>query len=111
VPGFTARTNPVVGNSLKLDLDNSAGVSTAGLLVIGLSKANISTGKGGTLLVTPFLFLPLSLPAGGLTLSGQVPNDPALYGFELYLQALELDAGASKGLSFTRGLDLFFGFN
>jgi hypothetical protein len=111
IPAFTARADPVVGKSLKLDLDNSAGVSTAGMLVLGLSKANIPTGKGGSLLVTPFLFLPLSLPAGGLTLSGQVPDDPALYGFHLYLQALEADAGASKGLSFTRGLDLFFGFN
>ena len=54
--------------------------------------------------------LPLSLPAGGLTLSGTVPNDPALYGFHLYLQALELDAGASKGFSFTPGLDLLLGF-
>jgi hypothetical protein len=111
VPAFTARSNPVVGKSLKLDLDNSRGATTAGLLALGLSKANIPTGKGGTLLVTPFEFIPLSVPATGLTLSGQVPNDPTLYGFELFLQVLEVDPGASKGLSFTRGLDLFFGFD
>jgi hypothetical protein len=29
----------------------------------------------------------------------------------LYLQALELDPVASKGWSFTRGLDLLFGFD
>jgi hypothetical protein len=111
VPALTARTDPVVGKSLKVDLDDSAGVSTAGLLMLGFAEASIPTGKGGTLLVAPFLSIPLALPAGGLTFSGQVPNDPALYGFDLYLQALEADAGASKGISFTRGLDLFFGFN
>jgi hypothetical protein len=40
-----------------------------------------------------------------------VPDVPSLYGIDLYLQALELDAGATKGISFTRGLDLFLGFN
>jgi hypothetical protein len=111
VPAFLPLSDPVVGKSLKLNLDNSAGVKTAGLLVLGFSEASIKTGKGGTLLVTPFDFIPLSLPAGGLTLSGKVPDDPSLYGLDLYLQALELDGGASKGISFTRGLDLFFGYD
>ena len=109
VPAFLPLSDPVVGKSLKLNLDNSAGVSTAGILILGFSKDSIPTGKGGTILVTPFDFIPLAIPAGGLTLSGKVPDDPSLYGFELYLQVLELDAGASKGISFTRGLDLFFG--
>ena len=110
VPGLTAQSDPVVGKPLTLDLDDSAGVTTPGLLLIGLGKANIQTGKGGTILVDPLLFIPLSVPASGLTLSGQIPNDPSLYGLDLYLQALELDRGASKGLSFTRGLDLSLGF-
>jgi FG-GAP repeat protein len=111
VPAFIPLSDPIVGKTLKISLDNSAGVSTAAILVIGLDKASIPTGKGGTLLVDPLLFESLTLPAGGLTLSGKVPDDPTLYGLDLYLQALELDAGASKGISFTRGLDLFFGFN
>jgi hypothetical protein len=111
VPAFTARSNPVVGKSLKLDLDNSRGASTAGLLFLGLASGSTQTGKGGTLLVDSFELIPLSVPATGLTLSGQVPDDPSLYGFELFLQVIEVDPGASKGLSFTRGLELFFGFN
>jgi hypothetical protein len=89
--------------------------------VAGTGVVRLESGKTGSdidqlsgnpdLLVTPFLFVPVSLPVGGITLSGQVPDDPALYGFDLYLQAIELDAGASKGLSFTRGLDLFFGYD
>jgi hypothetical protein len=110
VPAFTARSNPAVGQNLKLDLADSATVTAPALLLVGFSKASILTGKGGTLLVSPLLFIPLSVPPGGLTLSGSIPDDPALYGFHLYLQALELDAGASKGMSFTRGLDLLFGY-
>ena len=110
VPTFTARNDPVVGRHLDLDLSNSLGATTAGLVVIGVSQASIPTGKGGRLLVDPLLFLLVSVPASGLTLSGGVPNDPSLYGFDLDLQALELDAGAPLGLSFTPGLDLTFGY-
>ncbi|HET6165176.1 MAG TPA: FG-GAP-like repeat-containing protein [Planctomycetota bacterium] len=110
VPSFTPRTDPVVGKSMKVDLANSAGVATPAVLFLGFGKQSLLTGKGGTLLVVPFLTLPLSVPSGGLVLSGAIPDDPALYGFHLYLQALEADAGASKGISFTRGLDLCFGY-
>jgi hypothetical protein len=111
VPAFIPQKDPVVGKQLKIDLGNSSGVPTSSLLILGLSKASIPTGKGGTILVSPLLFIALPLPAGGLTLSGLVPDDQALYGLDLYLQVIELDAGASKGLSFTRGLDLYFGYD
>jgi hypothetical protein len=110
VPSFTPRTTPVVGKNLKIDLADSASVTTPAVLFLGFSAESLLTGKGGTLLVDPFLTLPLSVPPGGLVLSGTIPDDPALYGFHLYLQALEADAGASKGISFTRGLDLYFGY-
>jgi hypothetical protein len=110
VPAFTPRSAPVVGKNLKIDLANSAGVATPAVLLIGFTKENVPTGKGGALLVDPLLILPLTIPASGSVLSGAIPDDPALYGFDLYLQAIELDRGASKGLSFTQGLDLFFGY-
>jgi len=100
----------VVGKNLKIDLADSASVTTPAVLFLGFSAESLLTGKGGTLLVDPFLTLPLSVPPSGLVLSGTIPDDPALYGFHLYLQALEADAGASKGISFTRGLDLYFGY-
>jgi hypothetical protein len=109
-PTLAAQSPPVVGQSLAVDLSNSAGVPTPGVLLIGVAQESILTNKGGTLLVDPLLLVPLSIPAAGITLSGSVPNDPALYGFHADLQGLELDAGASKGMSFTRGLDLEFGF-
>lgn len=109
VPTFTPKSDPVVGKNLKIDLENSLGATTSGLLVIGLSQASIKTSKGGTLLVAPLLFTPLSIPAGGLTISGTIPDDLTLYGLDVDLQALEFDAGASKGVSFTQGLDLSLG--
>jgi hypothetical protein len=111
VPAFTAGSNPVLGQSINLTIANSSLAVTPGLLLLGASQESILTSKGGTLLVNPLIFLPLSLPVGSLVVTGTVPNDPALSGVEAYLQVLELDAGASKGISFTEGLDLLFGFN
>jgi hypothetical protein len=110
VPGFTALNAPVVGQSLALDLTNSLGSTTSGLLALGFAQASIHIKNSGTLLVSPSLWLPLSIPAPDLKISGSIPDDPSLYGLHVYLQALELDAGASKNFSFTPGLDLLFGF-
>jgi probable HAF family extracellular repeat protein len=110
VPGFTAEANPTLGSTLTLDLGNSRGVATTAFVLAGYAQTSIQTGKGGTILVAPSLVLPLSMPAGGTTLVGTLPNDPTLAGFQVDLQAIELDAGAAKGLSFTPGLELDLGY-
>ena len=51
----------------------------------------------------------IPVPASGFAAKFAVPNDPALCGLNLYVQVVEGDAGASKGLSFTAGLHLLFG--
>jgi hypothetical protein len=63
----------------------------------------------GTLLVTAVTSFSFLLPVGGLVVPGVVPCDPALEGWHLFFQALELDAAASKGVAFTRGLEIIFG--
>jgi hypothetical protein len=40
---------------------------------------------------------------------GTIPVDGQLCGVSIYLQALELDPGAAKNLSFTPGLELAIG--
>jgi hypothetical protein len=75
----------------------------------GFDTQSIVSGKGGTLLVQSFLFLPFLLPPEGATLTFDVPYDVALFGMHAYVQALELDDGASRKVSFTPGLDLGFG--
>ena len=111
IPGLAALTKPVPGQSLSIQLDNSLGAATVGLLLVGYAPASIPTSKDGTILVTSALSVVLPIGATGLTLSGSLPDDPNLYFFDLYLQALEVDPFASKGLSFTPGLKLHCGFD
>lgn len=111
VPQFVALDDPQPGFLVTLQLDNSLGATTPGVLFIGLSSANIPSGKDGTILVSPLVILPLSIPAGGATLTGTIPPDPSLYFLDIDLQAIELDPFASKGLSFTAGLLLHCGYD
>lgn len=111
IPQFVALDDPQPGFLVTLQLDNSLGATTPGILFLGLSTANLPSGKDGTILVSPLVILPLSVPAGGLTVTGTVPPDPSLYFLNIYLQAIELDPYASKGLSFTPGLLLHCGYD
>jgi len=109
VPGFTAQADPILGSTLTLDLANSCGASTIGLLFLGFQRIDVATPLGGDLLVDPVITSVLALPANGTTISSTLPNNPALCGFTIDLQTLELDPGAAKGVSFTRGLELILG--
>lgn len=111
IPQFTSLDDPQPGYLVTLQLDNSLGASTPGVLFIGLASANLPSGKGGTILVSPLVILPISVPAGGALLTGTIPNDPSLYFLDIFLQAIELDPFASQGLSFTPGLTLHCGFD
>ncbi len=109
IPTFTAASDPELCSTLTLNLDNSLGANTTTALLIGLAQTDQPTIYDGHLLVAPTIVLLLPLPGGGLALTGTLPCDPILCGVSLYLQALEVDAGASKGLSFTPGLQLVLG--
>lgn len=108
IPALTASAPPIVGSQITVDLENSLGASTVALLFVGLAEDDEATNLGGTLLVDPLLRLLLLLPASGVSLPFDI-NDPALCGVEVFVQALEDDIGASKGVSFTRGLELDLG--
>ena len=109
IPTFTSEHDPVIGAPLTLDLANSSGVATVALLFVGFQQASIPSGWGGTLVVSPTLALMADLPAGGTTISGEIPNDDGLRGVVVDLQAIEGDAGALHGVSFTQGLELVLG--
>jgi hypothetical protein len=109
IPGLTSSANPVFGTTITLSLGNSSGASTLGVLLAGTKSASIPTGKGGTLLVAWSLLVPVALPPAGFSWPGTIPNDPALCGVAGFLQGLELDPGATYGLSFTAGLELDLG--
>jgi hypothetical protein len=87
----------VLCTTITLDLANSLGTTTTAALFIGLTQADLSTAFGGHLLLLPISTIVLSLPAAGIGLPGVLPCDPSLCGLSVYLQALEIDGGASRG--------------
>lgn len=109
VPALTLRADPVLGTTVTADLGDSTGIGTIAVVLIGNLAAQIPTRKGGDLLLVPFTSVVITVPAGGTTLVDDIPDDEALCGLTLYVQALELDAAAAKGVSFTAGLLLEFG--
>jgi hypothetical protein len=109
IPSFTAAGDPVLCSTITLDLANSLGTSSIAALFIGVAPGDLPTSYDGHLLVSPKSILVFSLPGAGLALPAPLPCDGSLCGRSVYLEALEVDAGASEGVSFTRGLRLVLG--
>ncbi|MEW6744854.1 MAG: SBBP repeat-containing protein [Planctomycetota bacterium] len=110
IPCFTASNDPILCSAIALEICNSLGAPTSAFLLIGFAPASIPTRFGGTLLVLPRWIYSIPLLAGITSLPGEIPCDAALAGLHLYLQVLEMDPGASHGISFTPGLELVFGY-
>ncbi len=110
VPSFTLEQNPILGTTITADLANSSGATTIGLLLLGDTEAFIPTHKGGDFLLIPTQTFTLTVDAAGTTIDADIDDDPAICGLVFYSQALEIDAGAAKGLSFTAGLKLVLGY-
>lgn len=109
-PTLTTRTPPVSGRPCVLDVSNSRQWWTVGLLMVGASSAEIPTQAGGMLLVDAALFDLIPFTPWSATIPSTVPADPSVVGVTVYLQVIELDPGAAKGLSFTPGLALMIGW-
>jgi Tol biopolymer transport system component len=109
IPALTPNTEPAYGATIDLTFENSWGFWNVGFLLLGMQPTELPTTKGGTLLVTIADIIPLALNPTGTVVQGTIPFDAALCGFELDLQGIELDPGASKGVAFTPGLQLMIG--
>jgi Tol biopolymer transport system component len=110
VPDLTSQSDPCLGTVDCVSVGNSSDTYTVALLLAGLAKADLPTGKGGSVLVDPLLSGLFSLtPWAPLSIDYYIPDDPSFSGIHVYLQAIEIDPGAAKGLSFTPGLDLLLG--
>src|SRR5262249_7562287 len=88
--------------------NSRSNVSTTGIVLLGSSAANLPTPFGGTVLVLPQMVRMLAIPADPYLgkLEGQLPKDPAYAGLQLDMQVIEIDPAASRGYSFTPGLEL-----
>jgi Tol biopolymer transport system component len=109
VPALTAGSDPQLGTRLVVDVANSLGSYTFGLFFVGLEQACIHSGWGGDLLLVPISTTILGLPPTGTVVVGDVPLSDAFCGLAVELQAIESDAGAAHGVSFTQGLELRLG--
>jgi Tol biopolymer transport system component len=110
VPTFTSSGDPTLGTSITLDLANSLAQPTIGLLFAGVQRATLHTNRGGDLLLLPLLAVPITFSYSGDQFPWSIPADGTLAGLTIDLQAVEADAGAAKGVSFTAGLELAVGF-
>ena len=109
VPAFGLLGLPAIGSTPALAFGNTAGVSTVALVVLGGQALALPTPVLGTLLVQPDVVQALLLPPTGLVLPIGVPDVVDLCGVQLFVQALQLDAGAAAGVAFSRGLQLTIG--
>jgi Tol biopolymer transport system component len=109
VPAFTAGAVPRLGTTVTLALDSSSGGFAPGLLFLGLQRGSLVSSLGGDLLVVPLVTQVIALSPAGATFTGDLPLDLSLCGVTIDLQAIELDAGAAKGVSFSAGLELLLG--
>lgn len=109
IPALTA-TAPVIGKSMTLQLSNSRGAATNGLLIFGANWVNAPAFWGGTLHVslTNAILLGVPVSASGLSLPATLPNN-APCGVSVYGQGLLIDPGASFGLSSSAGLEMRIG--
>jgi len=100
---------PRRGTTVDLGISDSSGLYTVGVVFAGFASASLPTSLGGTLLLVPSFTQPVGLSPWGITLPLSIPTGGDLPGLHVYLQALELDSWAVKGVSFTAGIDLTIG--
>lgn len=108
-PQLTLDARPCRSTTVGLHVGNSSGLFSASVLFVGFASASLPTSLGGTLLVAPITNLLLPLPPSGDSFPFVIPTAGNLPGLHVYLQDLQIDPWAVKGVSFTPGLDLTIG--
>ncbi|MEZ5966985.1 MAG: Ig-like domain-containing protein [Planctomycetota bacterium] len=109
IPTHTASGRPVLDTTITLDIQNTSGSNSAGVLVMSTERANLVTPFGGALMTEPAITVAVPMPASGLSLPLAVPNSPAMIGLQVCSQSIQADAGAHFGLAFSRGLSMVLG--
>jgi Tol biopolymer transport system component len=110
VPSFTMSSLPQLNQLSQFLIENSSQTWTIGLLILGGAPTDVKTGLKGHLLVDGEAYVLLSIPPYGETYGDVVLPDEFLTGLVMYAQALQLDPGAAKGVSFSAGLELGLGY-
>lgn len=101
--------NPNICTTFEVFLENTWGQDTNVVLFTGQQRAYIETAWDGHLLLEPIYIYPFILNSAGALLDFDIPCDLSLIGQNFDLQVLQIDPGASQGISFTQGLELLIG--
>src|SRR5262249_26865384 len=109
IPRFVSRYPPKPCTTIGLMVDNSRGAPTLGFMVVGLHDALIPSQWDGTFLVEALVYRTVTIMGKQSVIPFTIPCDVSLCQVIAYLQVLEVDPGASKGMSFTPGVKLFIG--
>ncbi|MFO0980853.1 MAG: hypothetical protein U1E76_03725 [Planctomycetota bacterium] len=109
IPALTVSADPEICTALALEVGNASGMATSSVVFLGFTSVAWSTAWDGTLLAWPSFGLPMSVPAAGQSIGLVLPCDHALCGLQVFLQQLQIDPNASKGISFSDGLQLVVG--
>lgn len=94
--------------SFELLVGNGSGAATAAVLLLGAERARIATPLGGDLLVDAAAAIPITLEARSSAFAMGAPRDFA-GGQTLEVQVLTVDAGATHGVAFSKGLEIRLG--
>jgi Tol biopolymer transport system component len=109
VPSIALDDVPRLDSQVRMVIGTSTDLWTFGFVAFGIAPASLPTSLGGTLLVAPLQIIPLAAPPTGSILYLDLPLDYRIGGVPFYFQWLEADAGASKGASFSAGLEMIPG--
>ena len=109
IPGLTLGARPALGGDVVMSVENSSGAPAVGAVFVGFQQASLPL-WGGTLLVQPSLLVSLPVPAAGVDLPFSIPYDEGACEVDVYLQVVQTDPGAVRGMSFTPGLHLTLGW-
>ncbi|MFO0980196.1 MAG: PQQ-dependent sugar dehydrogenase [Planctomycetota bacterium] len=110
IPALRSRQLPVPCSRIQIEIENSRGAATLSYVFAGMTETLLPTPWDGTLLVQAMLVRPFLLPAARFALLPlDIPCDASFCHVVGFLQVLEMDPAASKGVSFTPGLKLVIG--
>lgn len=110
VPSIGTDRPPTMGYDTTLEFGNSLGLWTVAIVLLGEEAAQIPTGFGVDLLVTPLVSVLVAVPTTGGAVSGSIPVHELMPGETWYAQALLVDPYAIDGIASTPGLELVLGW-
>ena len=109
VPTISLDADPVVGTFRTVLIGTSSTVDEIGIVLLGHASGSFPTTKDGTLLVDAIAGILLDISPGGASWTTEIPFDQQVVGLPVYVQWIQTDLGASKGVSFSDGIEAILG--